>query len=139
MRVTAKAADIDQLDLALEERLGPPAGAGEALVEVAAAGVNPTDVKAVLGAMPHAVWPRTPGRDYAGIVVEGPAELRRQGGLGLRRRARHPPRRHATRATWCSMPAHLRERSRRRSRLREAVPSACRSSPPTRACARPAA
>jgi NADPH2:quinone reductase len=25
--------------------------------------------------MPHAVWPRTPGRDYAGIVRQRPAEL----------------------------------------------------------------
>jgi NADPH:quinone reductase-like Zn-dependent oxidoreductase len=24
--------------------------------------------------MPHAVWPRTPGRDFAGVVVAGPAE-----------------------------------------------------------------
>src|SRR4029077_20881455 len=40
-----------------------------------AAGVNASDVKAVLGAMPHAVWPRTPGRDYSGGVVEGPADL----------------------------------------------------------------
>jgi NADPH:quinone reductase len=28
-----------------------------------------------LGQMPHAVWPRTPGRDYAGVVVKGPASL----------------------------------------------------------------
>ena len=47
--------------------------AGEALVEIRAAGVNPSDVKAMLGAMPQAVFPRTPGRDFAGIVVEGPA------------------------------------------------------------------
>jgi NADPH2:quinone reductase len=39
------------------------------------AGVNPSDVKAALGAMPHAVWPRTPGRDYAGVVVDGPEHL----------------------------------------------------------------
>jgi NADPH2:quinone reductase len=42
------------------------------LVEVHAAGVNPSDVRAALGAMPHAVWPRTPGRDWAGIVLAGP-------------------------------------------------------------------
>ena len=41
--------------------------------------------------MPHAVWPRTPGRDYAGTVVEGPAELVGKevwgsgGELGIRR------------------------------------------------------
>ena len=44
-------------------------------IEVKAAGVNPSDVKATLGAMSHAVWPRTPGRDWAGVVVEGPNDL----------------------------------------------------------------
>jgi NADPH:quinone reductase len=48
---------------------------GNAVIEIAAAGVNASDVKAVLGAMPHAIWPRTPGRDYSGVVVEGPADL----------------------------------------------------------------
>jgi NADPH:quinone reductase-like Zn-dependent oxidoreductase len=47
---------------------------GHAVVEVRAAAVNPSDVKAALGLMPHAVWPRTPGRDFAGTVVAGPAE-----------------------------------------------------------------
>jgi NADPH:quinone reductase-like Zn-dependent oxidoreductase len=46
---------------------------GRALVRVSAAAVNPSDVKASLGHMPKAVWPRTPGRDFAGTVVEGPA------------------------------------------------------------------
>src|SRR4029077_6116708 len=48
---------------------------GSAVIEIAAAGVNPSDVKAVLGAMPQAIWPRTPGRDYSGVVVDGPADL----------------------------------------------------------------
>jgi NADPH:quinone reductase-like Zn-dependent oxidoreductase len=39
---------------------------------VVAAAVNPSDVKATLGIMPHAVFPRTPGRDFAGLVVDGP-------------------------------------------------------------------
>ena len=62
---------------------------------MASAGVNPSDVKAVLGAMPHAVWPRTPGRDYAGTVVEGPAEWVGKevwgsgGELGIRRDGTH--------------------------------------------------
>lgn len=42
-----------------------------AVIEIRSAGVNPSDVKAVMGAMPQAVWPRTPGRDYAGVVVQG--------------------------------------------------------------------
>ena len=69
--------------------------AGEVVVEVRAAGVNPSDVKAAMGLMPHAVWPRTPGRDWAGIVVAGPEELHGQevfgsaGDLGIRRDGSH--------------------------------------------------
>jgi NADPH2:quinone reductase len=68
---------------------------GNAVIEIAAAGVNPSDVKAVLGAMPQAMWPRTPGRDYAGVVVDGPAQLVGKevwgsgGELGIRRDGTH--------------------------------------------------
>jgi NADPH:quinone reductase-like Zn-dependent oxidoreductase len=68
---------------------------GNAVIEIAAAGVNPSDVKAVLGAMPQAIWPRTPGRDYSGIVVDGPADLIGKevwgsgGELGVRRDGTH--------------------------------------------------
>jgi NADPH:quinone reductase-like Zn-dependent oxidoreductase len=68
---------------------------GSAVIEIAAAGVNPSDVKAVLGAMPHAIWPRTPGRDYSGVVVDGPADLVGKevwgsgGELGIRRDGTH--------------------------------------------------
>ena len=44
-------------------------------MEIVAAGVNPSDVKASLGHMPHAVWPRVPGRDFGGIVREGPKSM----------------------------------------------------------------
>ena len=43
----------------------PPRGADEVLVEVRAAGVNRSDVAAAMGRMPQALWPRTPGRDWA--------------------------------------------------------------------------
>ena len=39
-----------------------------------AASVNPSDVKNVAGAMDWTVLPRTPGRDFAGVVVSGPPE-----------------------------------------------------------------
>jgi NADPH:quinone reductase len=42
------------------------------LIQVKAAAVNPSDVKAATGLMAYAVFPRTPGRDYAGIVIDGP-------------------------------------------------------------------
>ncbi|KSV70588.1 hypothetical protein N185_25965 [Sinorhizobium sp. GW3] len=53
----------------------PRPGPGQVLVEIVAAGVNPSDVKASLGHMPHAIWPRTPGRDFGGIVREGPSSM----------------------------------------------------------------
>src|SRR3954471_23398144 len=69
----------------------------ELLIEVKAAAVNPSDVKAATGLMPYAVFPRTPGRDYAGIVVDGPADwigrevFGSSGDLGIRRDGTHAP------------------------------------------------
>jgi NADPH:quinone reductase len=57
--------------------------------------VNPSDAKAAIGMMPHAVFPRTPGRDFAGVVVEGPSNMIGQevfgssGDLGIRRDGTH--------------------------------------------------
>ncbi|WP_298450425.1 zinc-binding alcohol dehydrogenase family protein [uncultured Marinobacter sp.] len=53
----------------------PVAGTGEVLVEVRAAGLNPSDLKNVLGRFPYTATPRIPGRDFSGVVVEGPEEL----------------------------------------------------------------
>jgi NADPH:quinone reductase-like Zn-dependent oxidoreductase len=67
----------------------------ELLIEVRAAAVNPSDVKAATGLMPYAVFPRTPGRDYAGVVVGGPADtighevFGSSGDLGIRRDGTH--------------------------------------------------
>lgn len=47
----------------------------EVLVQVKAAGLNPSDVKNVLGRFPYTTVPRIPGRDFAGVVVQGPQEL----------------------------------------------------------------
>jgi NADPH:quinone reductase-like Zn-dependent oxidoreductase len=46
----------------------------DAIVQVKAAAINPSDLKNVLGMFPHTTYPRTPGRDFSGVVVEGPAE-----------------------------------------------------------------
>ena len=62
VRVLAKAADIDALRLQLVDQKMPAHGPGEAVVRVLAAAINPSDVKASLGLMPQAVWPRTPGQ-----------------------------------------------------------------------------
>jgi NADPH:quinone reductase-like Zn-dependent oxidoreductase len=53
----------------------PVPAAGEVLVQIKAAGLNPSDVKNVLGRFPYTTLPRVPGRDFAGVVVEGPQEL----------------------------------------------------------------
>ena len=53
----------------------PVAGANEVLVQIKAAGLNPSDVKNVLGRFPYTTVPRIPGRDFAGVVVEGPQAL----------------------------------------------------------------
>src|SRR5690554_476347 len=53
----------------------PRAAAGEVLVEVRATGVNPSDIKNISGLFPYTTVPRVPGRDFAGVVVEGPEEL----------------------------------------------------------------
>jgi NADPH:quinone reductase-like Zn-dependent oxidoreductase len=53
----------------------PVPGADEVLVEIKAAGLNPSDVKNVLGRFPYTTLPRIPGRDFAGVVVQGPQAL----------------------------------------------------------------
>lgn len=71
--------------LRLVELPTPTPAAGEVLVEVRAAGLNPSDVKNVLGRFPYTTVPRIPGRDFAGVVVAGPEELLGQsvwGGTG---------------------------------------------------------
>ncbi|TWC06054.1 NADPH:quinone reductase-like Zn-dependent oxidoreductase [Bradyrhizobium macuxiense] len=70
-------------------------GDNDVLIEVKAAAVNPSDVKAATGLMPYAVFPRTSGRDYAGVVIDGPSGLigrevlGSSGDLGIRRDGTH--------------------------------------------------
>ena len=47
---------------------------GHAIIRIEAASINPSDLKNVSGAMSQTSLPRTPGRDYAGVVEQGPAE-----------------------------------------------------------------
>lgn len=70
--------------LELAEVRAPSPGPDEAVVRVEAAGVNPSDVKNVAGAFPATTLPRVPGREFAGTVIDGPAELvgRRVWGTG---------------------------------------------------------
>lgn len=64
----------DLAKLRVEDVPRPVPGRGELLVEVRAASINPSDVKNVQGKMEGTTLPRTPGRDFAGVVVEGPQE-----------------------------------------------------------------
>jgi NADPH:quinone reductase-like Zn-dependent oxidoreductase len=71
-----KALQFDRIgsldDLKIVDTPKPRPASGEVLVQIKAAGINPSDVKNVLGKMHETTVPRIPGRDFAGIVVEGP-------------------------------------------------------------------
>jgi NADPH:quinone reductase len=94
VRLNAKADDVSALAPVVERR-GLSRAANEVLIEVKAAAVNPSDVKAATGLMPYALFPRTPGRDYAGVVIDGPSgTIGREvfgssGDLGIRRDGTH--------------------------------------------------
>ena len=60
--------------LELAEVAAPAVSETTALVRVMAASINPSDVKNVAGAMKQTRLPRIPGRDFAGVVEQGPAE-----------------------------------------------------------------
>lgn len=57
--------------LRVEEVAIPTPGEGEALVHVRAAAINPIDIVNVAGRFGNTTLPRTPGRDFAGVVVMG--------------------------------------------------------------------
>lgn len=85
----------DLAALSFTEITDPLPAADEVLVEIHAAGLNPSDVKNVLGRFPYTTLPRVPGRDFAGTVVKGPAELLGKSvwgtgrGLGFTRNGSH--------------------------------------------------
>jgi NADPH2:quinone reductase len=94
VRLNVKAPDAASLSPAIERR-SLSRRDREAPIEVRAAAVNPSDVKAATGLMAYAVFPRTPGRDYAGVVIDGPTGtvgrevFGSSGDLGIRRDGTH--------------------------------------------------
>jgi NADPH2:quinone reductase len=64
-----KTGSLDELKI--QEVPLPVPGPGSFLIEVKAAGLNPSDAKNVLGGMRQTKLPRTPGRDFAGIIAVG--------------------------------------------------------------------
>ncbi|QXE33852.1 zinc-binding alcohol dehydrogenase family protein [Streptomyces sp. GMY02] len=73
----------------------PVAQRGDAVIAVKAASVNPSDLKNITGQIPGAPLPRIPGRDFSGVVLDGPrdwigAEVWGTGGdLGITRDGSH--------------------------------------------------
>ena len=94
VRLSAKAADAASISPVIETQT-LSRGENDLLIELKAAAVNPSDVKAATGLMPYAVFPRTPGRDYAGVVIDGPTGwigrevFGSSGDLGIRRDGTH--------------------------------------------------
>ena len=94
VRLNAKAVDASSITPVIERR-SLSRRPDEVVVAIEAAGVNPSDVKAATGLMPYAVFPRTPGRDFSGVVVDGPREwmgkavFGTSGDLGIRRDGTH--------------------------------------------------
>jgi NADPH2:quinone reductase len=82
-------------DLHMEEVPLPTPAAGEVLVEIKAAAINPSDIKNVQGEMHETTVPRIPGRDFAGMIMKGPDQLLGQsvfgsgGNLGFGRDGSH--------------------------------------------------
>jgi NADPH:quinone reductase-like Zn-dependent oxidoreductase len=135
VRLPAKAIDAASISPVIETHTLSRAD-NDLLIELKAAAVNPSDVKAATGLMPYAVFPRTPGRDYAGVVIDGPTGwigrevFGSSGDLGIRRDGTHA--------------THLVVEQKRWSRSRTAFhgkrrpASACPLSPRWKACAAPA-
>jgi NADPH2:quinone reductase len=80
--------------LSVEEIPTPQPGPGESVVRVTAAAINPSDLKNVSGHFKQTTLPRTPGRDFAGVVergeqYQGQAVWGTVSGLGLTRDGTH--------------------------------------------------
>jgi len=63
-------ADLNVVDVAK-----PSIGPDEVLVEIEASAINPSDILSAEGRFGHARLPRILGRDFAGRVIDGPADL----------------------------------------------------------------
>ena len=47
----------------------------EVLIEIKAARLNRNDISNIMGRLPYTTIPRIPGRDYSGVIVEGPDSM----------------------------------------------------------------
>ena len=72
--VTQHFKNADEIQINLIEKDKPVLKTGECLIKIISSGINPSDALAATGYFHHANLPRIPGRDFAGIVVEGPTK-----------------------------------------------------------------
>jgi len=113
LNIAAQAPSPDAIAVELVEFGTNRPSEGDVTIEVRAAGINPSDAKAMLGIMPSAVFPRTPGRDFAGVVVDGPRDLVGRevwgtgGDVGISRNGSHGERLVLPRAAIAAKPANL--------------------------------
>jgi NADPH:quinone reductase len=95
LRLSDKVAEITALAPSIAGILLARTSQDDVLIEVRAAAINPSDAKAAIGMMPYAKFPRTPGRDFAGVVIDGPEQwlgkhvFGSSGDLGIRRDGTH--------------------------------------------------
>ncbi len=69
--------------LAIREVAKPVPQSNDVVVRMEAAGINPSDINNVVdGRFPETTFPCIPGRDFAGVVVEGPPSWKGQPVLG---------------------------------------------------------
>ncbi|QLE78337.1 zinc-binding alcohol dehydrogenase family protein [Francisella sp. Scap27] len=68
--------DADDIKLDLLDKPKPEIDpVNNCLIKVYSVGVNPSDALATIGYFSHAKVPRVPGRDFAGVVEQGPQHL----------------------------------------------------------------
>jgi NADPH2:quinone reductase len=72
LRLTREAAGSVPV-LTLETVSKPKVTPNHLLVKVYASAIHPSDIINARGLFPYTTFPRIPGRDYAGVIAEGPA------------------------------------------------------------------
>ena len=74
LQLTRNDASTPSLELITTPK--PTPGPGQVLVQVKASPIQPSDVLNSKGLFPHTTFPRIPGRDFAGIIIDGPPHLK---------------------------------------------------------------
>lgn len=72
LNVNVHAKNSDDIKIELIERPIPTIHNTDCLIKIISSGINPSDALGAMGYFNHAKLPRIPGRDFSGIVMEGP-------------------------------------------------------------------